>query len=34
MDEKRKKRIEAAITWIGYSIVFIGLIALILSLMR
>jgi hypothetical protein len=33
MDEKRKKRIETAIAWIGYSIVFIGLIALILSLL-
>ncbi len=32
MDERKKKRIETAIAWVGYSIAFIGLIALLLSL--
>ena len=30
----RQKRIETIVAWIGYSIVFIGLIALLLSLLR
>jgi len=34
MDERKKKRMETAIAWVGYSIVFIGLIALLLSLLR
>jgi len=34
MVERRKKRIETTIAWIGYSIAFIGLIALLLSLVR
>jgi hypothetical protein len=34
MDERRKKQIETAIAWVGYSIAFIGLIALFLRLVR
>jgi len=34
MDERREKRIETAIAWLGYSVVFLGLIVLLLSLMR
>jgi hypothetical protein len=34
MDESREKRIETAIAWLGYSVVFLGLIVLLLSLMR
>jgi hypothetical protein len=35
MDERREKRIETAIAWIGYAVVFLGLIGvLLLSLMR
>jgi hypothetical protein len=34
MDERREKRIETAIAWLGYSAVFLGLIVLLLSLMR
>lgn len=34
MDERRKKRIETVIAWVGYSIVLIGLIALLLGLVR
>jgi hypothetical protein len=33
MDEGREKRIETAIAWLGYSVVFLGLIVLLLSLM-
>jgi hypothetical protein len=34
MDERREKRIETAIAWLGYSVVFLGLIVLLLGLMR
>jgi hypothetical protein len=34
MDERREKRIETAIAWLGYSVVFLGLIVLLLSLIR
>ena len=34
MDERREKRIETAIAWLGYSVVFLGLIVLLLCLMR
>ena len=34
MDERRQKRIETAIAWLGYSVVFLGLIVLLLSLIR
>ena len=34
MDERREKRIETAIARLGYSVVFLGLIVLLLSLMR
>jgi hypothetical protein len=32
MDERRKKKVETAIAWVGYSIVLIGLIVLLFSL--
>jgi hypothetical protein len=34
MDERREKRIETAIAWLGYSGILLGLIVLLLSLMR
>lgn len=34
MDERKTKRLEKAIAWIGYSIVYIGLIVLLLILVR
>jgi hypothetical protein len=35
MDDKRQKRIETAVAWLGYSVVFLGLIVvLLLSLLR
>jgi hypothetical protein len=34
MDERREKRIETAIAWLGYSVAFLGPIILLLSLMR
>jgi hypothetical protein len=31
MDERREKRIETAIAWLGYSVVFLGLLVLLLT---
>jgi len=34
MDEQKKKWIETAIAWVGYSVVVIGVLALLLILLR
>jgi hypothetical protein len=34
MDDGKKKRIETAIAWVGYSIIAIGVFALLLTLLR
>jgi hypothetical protein len=33
MDEQKKKRIETAIAWVEYSVVVIGVLALLLTLL-